>query len=303
MRDAVTLTGSLILAGVVALVGGCRDGANAKAAQLHQVETAREQNLARRIGAVGAQSPNTPLALWVMPAELREISGLALNRAGELLAHDDEIGRIYAINPKSGIILRRFTLQGAPHGDFEGITVAGNDVYLLESNGRLLRFKEAGDGEQPAYTKFDTHLGHECEFEGVAFEADSSRLLLPCKKVAAKSLKEDLVIYRIPVPLTSSSPITMMRIPLANVVGANSWKGFAPSDITIDPANGNYVLIAAQEKALAVITPAGVVVKSESLPPGHPQAEGVAITPDNILIVSDEATRNPAHIALYRWQR
>jgi hypothetical protein len=50
-----------------------------------------------------------------------------------------------------------------------------------------------------------------------------------------------------------------------------------------------------------VITPDGAVVSVRSLPPGHDQPEGIAITADSILIVSDEAVRKPAAITLYRW--
>jgi uncharacterized protein YjiK len=94
----------------------------------------------------------------------------------------------------------------------------------------------------------------------------------------------------------------MLEIPMSQVIGANTWKNFEPSDITVDPATGNYVLLGSHEKAIAVITPAGDVVRAASLPFGHNQAEGVAITRDGILIVSDEATQTPAHITLYRWR-
>ena len=37
-------------------------------------------------------------------------------------------------------------------------------------------------------------------------------------------------------------------------------------------------------------------------PGDHRQAEGVAITPDSILLVSDEANVKPPAITLYRWR-
>ena len=43
------------------------------------------------------------------------------------------------------------------------------------------------------------------------------------------------------------------------------------------------------------------MVFARPLPPGHEQAEGVVITKDHILIVSDEAKGGPALITLYRW--
>ena len=84
-------------------------------------------------------------------------------------------------------------------------------------------------------------------------------------------------------------------------IGANGWKGLHPSDITIDPLTGNYVLIASEEKAIISITPAGAVVFVRALPRLHDQPEGVAITKDGILIVSDEAGQRPAFVTLYRW--
>jgi uncharacterized protein YjiK len=300
----MTSAGTFALAGVLACSVACRQGSEAKAAQLRSVEAARQQQLARRIGVASANPTKAvPLAVWIMPPELREISGLALTPTDHVLAHDDEVGRIYEIDPKTGIILKRFTLNGVPHGDFEGVTIAGKDIYLLESNGKLFKFNEGADGKQVAYSKYDTRLGQECQFEGVAFEPDSSWLVLPCKKVSMKGLKHELVIYRLPLPITDSSRLTALVIPMPEVIGENSWKGFQSSDIAIDPATGNYVLIASQEKALAVITPGGEVVRSEPLPKGHDQPEGVAITRDSILIVSDEARRRPADITLYRWRR
>jgi hypothetical protein len=92
-----------------------------------------------------------------------------------------------------------------------------------------------------------------------------------------------------------------LTVPLALVIGSNGWKGLHPSDITIDPLSGNYVLVAAEERALIEITPAGAVVFSRALPPGLAHAEGVAITKDSILIISAEAGTGPAAVSLYRW--
>jgi uncharacterized protein YjiK len=85
------------------------------------------------------------------------------------------------------------------------------------------------------------------------------------------------------------------------VIGPNKWKNFHPSDLNIDPVTKNYVIVASHEKGLVVITPEGDVVRSEPLPGDHRQPEGVAITPDRILMVSDEANVKPPAITLYRW--
>lgn len=300
----MTIPRGLVLAlALVACAGSCREPSQAKAEQLRSLEVQRKQQLARRIQVADANPTQaTPLAVWILPPELREISGLTLTTDGRMFTHDDESGRVYQIDPKTGILVKRFILEGNPKGDFEAITAAGADFYLLQSNGKLYKFREGGDNAMVPYAKYDTRLGQECEFESLAFEPDSSRLLLACKKVSTKSLRDQLVIYRLPLPITSASTLSMLTIPLVDLVGSNGWKHFQPSDMAIDPATGNYVLVASQEKALAVITPGGDVVRSGPLPGNHHQAEGVAITRDSILIVSDEATHKPAAITLHRWR-
>lgn len=293
-----------IIASIVAMSGGCRHDDEARAAELRDVRAKREKLLQSRLVTADSSSRPVPLARWIMPNELREISGLALLANGRVLAHDDEVGRIYEIDPKTGVIERRFALSGSPRGDFEGITVAGDDIYLLQSDGWLFKFQIAPDGDEAPYERFNTQLGKECEFEGVAYEPDSSQLVLPCKKVHKnKSLKHDIVIYKVMLPLSKPLRTTVMTIPVDDVLDANHWKEISPSDIAIDPVTRNYVLVAAREKALVIVSPDGQLLRAEALPPGHEQAEGVAVTPDGILIISDEATRTPAAITLYRWRR
>src|SRR6185436_2834006 len=96
----------------------------------------------------------------------------------------------------------------------------------------------------------------------------------------------------------SSERLSQLAVPLAGVIGTNDWKGLHPSDISVDPVTGNYVLVASLENALVSITPAGDPVFARPLPAVHHQAEGVAVTNDGILIVSDEAGKRPAIITL-----
>lgn len=293
----------VLLAVVVASAGACGETEQAKGEQLRALELARKHQLARRIAIADAGSAQgAPLAVWILPPQLHEISGLTLTPDGRVFAHNDENGRVIQIDPKTGIVVKRFMLQGDPTGDFEAIAHVGPDIYLLESNGRLYQFQEGADGAHVPYTRYDTRLGRECDFEGLAYDAANSWLLLACKRVITKNLKNELVIYRLPLPTTDTSSLSMLTIPKVEVIGTNRWRNFQPSDMAIDPANGNYVLIASQEKGIAVITPGGGVVRSEPLPGNHQQAEGVAVTRDGILIVSDEARHKPAAITLYRWR-
>lgn len=291
----------VLLAVLSPWVAACRDTPQAKAEE-QAVEAARKQELARRLALADANPQKAvPVAQWIMPPQLREISGLTLTSRGTVLTHDDNVARVYEVDPKTGILLKGFSLKGGERGDFEAITTVGTDIYLLESKGKFYRFKESADGTEVSYSDYDTKLGKECEFESLAYEADSTRLVMACKKIRGKDAPHEVLIYRFPLPLDRSTMSTL-SVPIEEVAGSNGWKDFHTSDMTIDPITKNYVLISSREKGLLVMTPDGDLVRSGPLPGDHRQPEGVAITMDSLLIVSDETNVRPPAITLYRWR-
>jgi len=292
--------GLVLLLCAMPCLAACRDTPKARAAELQKIAATRKQALAVRMAALSANDAE-PVAMWIMPPLLREISGLTLTSRGTVFTHDDNTGRVSEIDPKTGILKKSFSLLGNQKEDFEAITIAGNDIYLMASDGKLFRFREGADGQQVNFQMFDTGLGKLCEFESLAYESDSTRLIMVCKRVLDKQAPKDLVIYRMPLPLNRAT-FSIVQVPIKQVIGSNKWKGFRPSDITIDPFTRNYVIIASHEKGLLVLTPDGDVVRSEPLPGDHRQPEGVAITSDSLLVISDEANVNPAAITLYKWQ-
>ena len=292
-----------LLLGLILALSACRQNEASMSKADTAVAAAREKRLAQFVASQPVDSaPARPVARWILPPELAEVSGIALTADGRLLAHGDEHGRVWVIDPRRGIVLKRFSIgERTVEADFEGITDADGTLYLLASNGTLYEFKEGADHAHVPYVKRDTGLGHECEFEGVAYDRASASLLLACKNVSKKELRNEIVIYRWKLQQTEPSRLSRLTVSLDRVSGNAGKPKLNPSDITVDPSTGNYVLVAAQEHVLAEVTPAGDLVRVLPLQGEHPQAEGVAITKDNLLIVSDEATNHSAVITLYRW--
>ena len=241
------------------------------------------------------------IARWVLPKDLDEISGISLTPDGRLLAQGDERAQISEIDFRRGVVTKQFVV-GAPviRADLEGIAVANDVMFLLGSNGILYEFREGGNGERVNYTSIDTHLGKECEFEGLAYDSTLSSLLLACKNVDIKRAKDKMVVYRWKLH-GGGSRLSRLEVPLAPILEAINEKDFHPSDITVDPFTGNYVLIAGIEEAMVQITRDGQFVSAHKLRGNHHQPESIAITRDSILIIGDEATRQPAVLTLYRW--
>ena len=154
--------------------------------------------------ALAAPDSNTKMggaiARWIMPDELKEISGLTLTSDGRLFGHGDEHAHVFEIDYRRGVIVKEFTLaeKGQPvKGDFEAITTADDGrMFLLASNGKLYEFKEGADSSNVGFTMYDTGLKDECEFESVAFAKPLNSLLLACKKISDKKLKDSVVVFR-----------------------------------------------------------------------------------------------------------
>jgi uncharacterized protein YjiK len=303
------MTGRAIAAATVATcmaASACRPVDAAKTARadssaLAQREVRLEHSLAQRDTATqDSTTERKAVARWVMPRDLDELSGIALTHDGRLLAHGDERGQVSEIDYRRGVVTKQFVV-GRPtvNADFEAIAVANGIVFLLASNGTLYEFREGANGERVDYTTHDTRLGKECEFEGLAFDSTLNALLLACKNVGTKHLRDHLVIYRWSLD-GNGHRLSRLTVPLKGILESLGEKELHPSDIAVDPLTGNYVLIA-NEKAIVEITPDARVVFARKLPRGHDQPESIAITRDSILIIGDEAKNGPAVITLYPW--
>ena len=327
MRSSRNRARLALLGAALAICAACSE-TEGKSSKPDQAElTQRAENFQRKLAAPDSDLKlGGAVARWIMPDNLKEISGLTLTSDGRLFGHGDEHAHVFEIDYRRGVVVKEFTLAEkgkAVKGDFEGITVTDDGrMFLLESDGKIYEFKEGADSANVAFTVYDTGLKDDCEFEGVAFEKTLNALLLACKKVKNKKLKDSVVVFRwkLSGDAAPASRLSHFTVSMTDAIGANDWDGLHPSDITVDPFSGNYVLIASREKAIFEITPAGKVVFSRPLPGEHDQAEGIAITKDSLLIISDEAAakkvdlvahphrvaddpnqHRPAFVSVYRW--
>jgi uncharacterized protein YjiK len=290
---------------VTALMAGCK-GSGDVDAELEGALAAREARLETALSDPSYAQPNAPVARWILPDKLAELSGLALSGDDRLFTHGDELGTVFEIDYRRGVIVKEFSL-GPPvvHDDFEAIAVVRDSLILLTAQGFLYRFAEGKDGAGVAYSTIDTQLGERCEFEGMAFDSAANSLVLACKNVRDGGVNDAMVLYKWPLGNDSTAtglPPAAIRVPLAAIAGTLGWTKIEPSDITVDRRTGNYLIVASGQKALIEITPVGEVVFSRALPTGHAQPEGLAITRDNLMLVSDEANQGPAVLTAYRRQ-
>ena len=133
---------------------------------------------------------------WNLPKRLDEISGLALSADERLFAHDDERAVIYEVDWHRGRVSKAFALGDPPlKGDFEGIAIAGDDFYLVNSDGVLYRAPEGDDGAHVGYERIDTGTSRRCEIEGLAYDVRRALLLLGCKAPREASLRGRVSVF------------------------------------------------------------------------------------------------------------
>jgi hypothetical protein len=243
-----------------------------------------------------------PADRWELPKLLGEISGLALDRAGRLFAHDDERAIIYQLDPATHRIVKLFAFgQPAVRDDFEAIAIVGDRFFLSTSDGVLYEGREGRDGEAVPFVTRRTGIGSRCEVEGLAPGSDDRSLLLACKTPRVASLRHRLAVYRWSLERRALDPAPRLLAPLSRVTGPLGTVHFHPSEIVRDPATGHVLLLSGPEHAIVELDSAGAIVGTARLRPKlHRQPEGLAVAADGALLVGDEAAGRRAVLTVYR---
>jgi uncharacterized protein YjiK len=243
-----------------------------------------------------------PADRWELPKALQEISGLAVDNAGRIFAHDDEQAIIYQLDPATHRVIKRFSF-GLPalRGDFEAIAIVGRQVILTTSDGVLYAGREGRDGETVPYVTQATGVGSYCEVEGMAYEAAGRALLFACKTPRTQALVGHLAVLRWSLDRKALEPRPWIFIGLSDITRELKGQGFHPSELLRVPGNGHYLVLAGREHVIAEITAAGKVAAVAHLRRrDHRQAEGLAFAPDGALLISDEGAGGRGTVTVYR---
>lgn len=239
---------------------------------------------------------------WRLPAALREISALALTASGELLAVDDERAVVHELDHRNGRRLGAFALgEPALKGDFEGLAVVGDQVYLMDSDGDLYAAPIGEDGDRVSFERISTGLDEHCEFEGLATDAGRGRLLLLCKDLKKRAEFSALSVLSFDLNEKRVHPDERVELPEQEIAEAIGKRRLHPSGIAVHPGTGNWLIVAARQRALIEMTPAGRLVSARRLPGDgrHRQAEGIEVTADGRLVLADEGGKGKAKLSIY----
>jgi uncharacterized protein YjiK len=227
-----------------------------------------------------------------LPRSLREASGLAVVGSGHLLAHNDEQGVVYEIDPASGTVLGSFSLgHFTPEEDFEGIAAKADTVFLVTSDGRLFRFRQAPGGSRVAFTVLRTPLTSANNVEGLEYDPASDCLLLACKGRAGltreeqKRWKDYRAVYAFSLRSGRLENAPRFLLPV-RLLGGH----FNPSGIARHPLAQTFFVLAAQGSRLAEVSPSGELLGVQEIrKQENPNPEGIAFLADGTLVLVNDA--------------
>jgi hypothetical protein len=275
----------------------------AQAASLFGLALALAGPAAAQSALAGYDLAGEPAWRAELPKALAEISGLASAGDGSVYAHGDEQAAVFRFDLATRRPTERFglgTRAGLLRGDFEDIQVIGRRVYLLTSEGVIYEAPLAGDGRVVEAVRRTAGFGGNCEAEGMAWDPDTKALLLLCKQVKSKRWKKQVVVLAVSAESWQVAPEPRMLIPESRLEEVTGARGFSGSAIARHPRTGTFILLAGPQRTYAEVDARGRVLGGGKLDKRrHPQPEGIAVTPELTLLISDESGSGPATIAAY----
>ncbi len=239
-----------------------------------------------------------PVARFELPDELREISGLTVLDDRHLGAIQDEEGDLYVIDQETGRVST--VVPFGPNGDYEGIALAGDRLFVLRSDGAVLELGGWSGGEARTTTT-ETGLGaKDCDAEGLTYDAAKDRLLIACKEEGDDAYEDRNVVYAFDLATGALAATPAFVLDPDDVPGKRKLR---PSALAIHPVTGQTVLLSSRRESLVALDAAGAVSGVWSLEPADvDQPEGRAIHPNGGLFISSEGTDGPAILARFSYQ-
>ncbi len=260
-----------------------------------------------------------PDAVFKMPDELNEISGLSLSECGQyILTIQDESGTLYWIDKHTGAVAK--TTEFWKEGDFEGIEFTPAGIFAVKSNGGIYRLR---DWDKPEFKvdKFKFSLEKENDVEGLAYDAAHNRLLLACKGIPSNPalIQRDIFAFDLGVEQLSPAPVYSITLEAVNnylsshqdIDGfekiednfqeSDKELGFKPSGIAVHPLTDELYLLSASGKMLLSMARTGVINQIIKLDKKiHPQPEGICFDPGGTMYICNEAREGePGRVYMY----
>ncbi|MBC7759623.1 MAG: SdiA-regulated domain-containing protein [Phormidesmis sp. FL-bin-119] len=245
-----------------------------------------------------------------LPAELNEISGITFLSDTVLVGIQDEEGILYYYSLSENKIIRKQTF--ARSGDYEDLVKAGNDMYVITSDGLLSEIKNFASSN-PVYTTIKTPFSKKNDIEGIAYDAKNKRLLIAPKELGLEQNETTKEIYGFDLKTMQfqSKPVFSIRLDeissqfngsaleesskkfLKAIGNQNMNKVFRSSAITVNEKTGEIYVLSSLNGLIIILNPEGAIHKIIQFSGSeYKQPEGIAFAPNGKLYISNEGSKS-----------
>lgn len=249
-----------------------------------------------------------------LPYVLTEVSGLTLYNDMRILCVEDEGGRVYEYDLTSRKIVNAITFSDP--GDFEGVEIVSDTIYVLESDGDLYQFPYTTLDIAQKPIKYENPLSKKNDTEGLGYNPKTGRLMISCKEeedikginAKGKTVYEFDIhskeLVRNPVyELTAGQMDTFFEANRDYTYDKDRIK-FEPSGIAYNPLDGYYYLLASVGKMLIVLDDMGTIKATYPIAPRIlSQPEGIVFDSKGNLYISSEGEGDRGYIVLFKPKR
>ena len=237
---------------------------------------------------------------YTLPKALKEVSGLTYYQANQLLCIQDEEAVVYVFDTQKKQVVQEFGFGG--YGDFEGIEYVGGEVYALESNGNLSRFKiGTGDDKSVQVGRTQTDLPPHTEVEGLGYDPKTKRLLIAVKNTGKPSGGKPIYSFDLRYRLVFKD----MQLNDEQLTGAGiDPKTYKPAGIAVHPITGEWYVLSSADKRLIVTSRRGRIIASQPLDGKlFRQPEGICFAPNGDLFIASEGRGKKGYILKFAYQK
>jgi len=249
---------------------------------------------------------NRPDATLILPDVLREISGLTNINTSTVACIQDEHGIVFIYDVLKNEIKGQFDFH--IDGDYEGIARVNKTLYILRSDGVLLKVSDF-ESDDFDLDFFETGIPAK-DSEGLCYDKDNNRLLIACKGKVGKGdkNKDKSLIYSFDPgtktlsrkPAFEFNVDILLKFALNNNIKLQTKKDkndqaekpvlkFNTSEICIHPVTKKLFLISADDHLLFIFNNDGKIEDIEQLDPEiFIQAEGLTFLENGDMFISNE---------------
>lgn len=234
------------------------------------------------------------LKRWDLPDVLKEISGIAYIDDKHFACIQDEIGIIYIYNTGTGKIEKEIPFAGP--GDFEGITLVGNEAYVVRADGKLYAISDIS-GNQHSIKEYSTPLSVKHDVEGLCYDKNNNRLLLAAKET--KPGYNGVFAFDLASGKLDEKPVLIIDMSqmIPGVGQKKKVQEIMTSAISIHPVSNDIYVTDGNKAQLLILDEEGKIKNLFELNSrDFPQPEGISFNPAGEMFISNEGIKDAGSI-------